>query len=351
MRRAAAIAVGCWLALPAAGQERTAPADLATRLDAAVQQAGNGQFWGTVLVARQGEVLLAKGYGMADFDQRPNTPDTLFEIASTSKQVTATAILRLAQDKKLKLDDPLARFFKGVPADKQAVTLRHLLHHTSGIDNETGLPYGSPATRDEFVKLVLAAPMISKPGEKFAYFNSGYAVLAAVVEVVTGQGFEAFCHARLFKPAKLTDTGFINEPQLDRKRDTARRDDRPGMSGTACNWFYGWGYRGMGGVVTTVRDLLRWDQALRGDKILKPEWREVLYTPSLERYACGWLVSSTPRGTRKAEHAGGVAGYGCQLARYLEDDVCIAVLSNGKTSMHAIEHALAALVLDAPRDR
>src|SRR3989338_219822 len=181
MRGIRVISVGLGLALatlaPGPAPAQDAAGDLVARLDAAGQRAGEGKFWGAVAVARGGAVLLARGYGMADFDTRANTPDTLFEIASVSKQVTATAVLRLAQDKTRNLGAPLSRFFKGVPTEKQAVAVRQLLHHTSGIDNETGLSYGSPATREEFVKLVLAAPMISKPGEKFAYFNSGYALL------------------------------------------------------------------------------------------------------------------------------------------------------------------------------
>ena len=322
---------------------------LALELDRTVQRTTKGGFWGAILVARNGKVILAKGYGFADYARRPNTPTTLFELASTSKQVAATAILRLAQDKKLTLDDPLSKFFKGVPSDKKTITVRHLLHHTSGIDNAGVLPYASPATRKQFAAAFLRQRVLSAPGAKFAYSNPGYALLAAIVEEVTGKSFEVYCHEQLFKPAGLKDTGFIKEPKLDRSRDTVRLDDRPGMGGTACDWHYGWGYRGMGGVVSTAEDLLRWDRALRGDAILDAAHRKILYTPALAGYACGWRVSTTPRGTRKAQHSGGVAGYVIQLARYLEDDVVIVVLSNGGTNVHAIEQALSAVLFRPPQ--
>jgi CubicO group peptidase (beta-lactamase class C family) len=113
---------------------------------------------------------------------------------------------------------------------------------------------------------------------------------------------------------------------------------------TAANWFWGWGYRGMGGVVTTALDVMKWDRALRGDKILGAAAKEKLYTPALEKYACGWLVDRGERGGTKVHHSGSVRGYGCQIARWLEDDIIVVVLSNGAVSPHAVEQAVAQVV-------
>ncbi len=318
--------------------------ELGKKLDAAVGEAGGADFWGSVLVAREGKILLAKGYAFADYGKTPNTPRTLFELASASKQVTAAAILHLQQKKKLSVDDTLDKVFKDVPKDKKTITLRQILTHTSGLSGMIGVPYASPIARGNYIEEMLAEPLGSEPGTKFEYCNAGYALLAAVVEEVTGGKFEEYCEKNLFGPAKLAETGFIGDRDLIKTgRASSRRTDEPGTF-TAADWHWGWGYRGMGGVVTTVFDLLRWDQALRGDKILGDKAKKELYTPALENYACGWTVEPTRRGTRKAHHSGGVAGYGINIVRYLEDDAAIFVLSNDGARAYAVTGALEKLL-------
>ncbi len=319
----------------------------AAKVEAAVQRAGEGRFWGAVLVAKDGEELFFKGYGAADYEQAPITRDSIFELASASKQVTAAAIVRLMQDKKLTLSDPLHRFFPKCPADKRDVTVRHLLNHTSGIHNERTLPYASKATRVEFTQFFLAAPVVAEPGKQWAYNNGGYALLAAIVEVVSRTTFEQYCHAKLFRPAKLRRTGFINEKRLQRGSVTVRMAEN-GTQATASDWFYGWGYRGMGGVVSTAADVLAWDRALRGTKVLKEAAKAELYRPSLNNYAGGWVVETVASGGRKAHHGGDVAGYSHHIVRYLEDDLVIVVLSNGRTSTRAITAAIERALVPAP---
>lgn len=321
--------------------------DLGKRLDATVAEATGGSFWGAVLVARGEEVLLSKGYGFADYDGRPNAPDTLFELASVSKSFTAAAILRLEMERRLTLDDTLEKFFRRVPKDKQAITLRHLLTHTSGLSQKSGVAYQSTMTRDQYVEHVFAQPMDSAPGEKFAYNNAAYALLAAVVEVASKRDFEGWCREKLFRPAGLRDTGFIGDRRLDAKRASVRRGDRM-PDGTAVDWHWGWGYRGMGGVVTTIEDLLLWDRALRGEKVLDTARKEEWTTPFLEGYALGWKVETTPRGTRKVHHSGGVHGFATNLARFPEEEVVIAVLSNGKSDLFAIEARFEDLLFAPP---
>jgi CubicO group peptidase (beta-lactamase class C family) len=321
---------------------RKADAALAAVLARAVDDASGGKFWGTVLVAKDGEVVFEKGWGASDRGgKRPNDAETIFELASASKQVTATAILRLEQQKKLKTSDRLTKFFPKAPKDKGAVTLDHLLHHTAGLDPQLGVPYGWAGSRDQYTQDMLAKPLVEKPGETWAYSNVGYALLAAVVEEVTGGTFEAYCRKELFAPAGLMATGFVNDE--DRKEDPRAtfRECKDGLPGaTATKWFWGWGYRGMGGVVTTANDLVRWDRALRGDKILGNPAKEKLYTPTLEKYACGWLVDVTPQGKR-AFHAGSVCGFRIQVARWLDEDVLVVVLSGDTADPYTVESTVA----------
>lgn len=342
-----AVALVCWAAWlcgPAAAEE---PAAL--DFDGAVRGAGGAEFWGTVLVARGGKVLFAKGYGYADYDERENAPDTLFELASVSKQVTATAILKLEQQKKLKTSDSIGRLLRDVPEDKRVITVDHLLHHTSGLADELGVPYSWEGTRAAYVKQMLAPPLAREPGKAFAYSNVGYALLAAVVEEVSKRPFEEYVHRELFKPAGLEDTGFIGDEALVKSpRVSVRKSDDALPGWTAASWFYGWGYRGMGGVVSTALDLVRWDRALRGDQVLGAAARQKLFTPALERYARGWFVETTERGTTRASHSGGVRGYAVQVARWLEDDALVVVLSNGKSDVHGVERALSALLFPPP---
>ncbi len=321
---------------------------LGQALDRAVQRSTGGGFWGAVLVALEGEVILAKGYGFADYGSRPNTPRTLFEIASASKPFTAAAVLRLQMEGKLRVQDPIARFLPHVPQDKREITVHHLLTHTSGISPQVGLPYASRVTRDEFVRYVLEPRLVSQPGETFAYSNAGYALLAALVEVVSGRSFEAYSKEHLFRRAGLIDTGFIQDQALESERITTRLSQRS-PEAIARDWHWGWGYRGMGGVITTAYDLLRWDRALRGDGVLDEPARDVYYKPFLESYACGWRVGVTSNGTTKVEHSGAVEGYAVNYVRHLDDDVVIVILSNGKTDIRALTKTIEDTLFPPPR--
>ncbi|MHC4957047.1 MAG: serine hydrolase domain-containing protein [Planctomycetota bacterium] len=320
----------------------------AADIDRAIQQASRGRFWGAVLVGKGGEVVFAKGYGFQDYDEVKNTDRTLFEIASTSKQVTCAAVLRLRMDRKLQLDDTLDRFFRKVPRDKRTITVRQLMNHTSGISPNLGIPYASTMSRPEMVRHHLAAPLDSEPGAKFAYSNAAYAVLAAIVEVAAKTSFEDYCKKKLFKPAGMKDTGFVGDRKLGKGRVSERRGKRM-PTATATDWHWGWGYRGMGGVVSTVRDMWLWDRALRGDKILDDAAKADFYKPALEGYAAGWKVDTTWTGTTKVHHSGGVHGYACNYVRHLEDDLVIVVLSNGETSPHAVSGAIEKLFTKTPR--
>ncbi|MBI3272291.1 MAG: beta-lactamase family protein [Planctomycetes bacterium] len=342
-----ALLSACALALAAptrhasADESNVVEGELGARLDRIVQTSTQGGFWGAVLVARQDTLLLAKGYGFADYGSVPNTPASLFELASTSKMFAAAAVLKLEMQAKLRTTDPLARFFPDAPADKKGITLHHLLTHTSGIDNDTvALPYATPLGRDEMVRHVLGFPLVSKPGERFSYNNFGYALLAAVVEKASGSGFEEYVRENVFRPASMRDTGFLNDAALDARRATVRLGEGGVPAGTSLGWTWGWGYRGMGGVVSTVRDLFEWHRSLKGDRVLDVAARKKFFTPFQEHYAYGWIVQPARDGTTRQFHAGGVSGYHALLARYPEEDVFVAVLSNGACEPFALEARL-----------
>lgn len=320
----------------AAGAEEAA--SISRRIDEAILRHGLGQFWGAVLVAREGKPILARGYGLVGDSLDPIDADTLFEIASSSKSFTAAALAALEMDGKLSLDDPVADFFPDLDTTG-GITLRHLLNHTSGMSDRAGAlqEYGFD-DRDKAVELAFGAPRDRRPGDAYEYCNAGYVVLAAVIEKASGEKFETYLRARILKPAGMTATGFVDGKGLDPARVTARRSPgAPAGRATACTFRWGWGYRGAGGIVTSLNDLLKWDRALAGEALLSAQARERMYTVGKSRYACGWNVEFTPRGTRKAHHSGGVAGYHCQIARFLEEDTFVAVLTNEAWDPFAIE--------------
>lgn len=335
-----AMVAALWVPYPARAQDPPAAAvPLDVRLDRAILRHGLGQFWGAVLVAKDGTVALSKGYGLANDTLAPIDDTTLFEIASTSKPFTAITVLALEAEGRLSIDDPIAKHFPASASAAAGITIRHLLNHTSGMSDGAGAlqEYGF-ADRDAAVRLALAAPRKTQPGSAYDYCNAGYVVLAALIESTSRQRFEDAVRQRVFTPAGMGRSGFIDGEGLDLSRQTARR--APGSTAgraMACGFPWGWGYRGAGGVVTSLEDLRKWDRALAGESLLATQAKKRMYEVGKGRYACGWNVELTPRGTTKAHHSGGVAGFRCQVARHLEDGCFVAILTNEAWDPFAIE--------------
>ena len=293
---------------------------LGKRLDSALRTCEAFGFHGVVLVQRKGKPILRKGYGFAR-PGVPHTPETLYDIASVSKQVTAAAILALEADGRLRLDDSIAEHLPAVADRDREVTLRHLLQHTSG------WPRSAPAAgfeREAAVALNLARPRRGPAGARFEYDNAGYALLAAVVETASGQRFEDYVRERLFARAGLLQTDFIETARVDPTRFATNR------SGTrrTIDYIKGWGYRGAGGVLTSVCDLGLWIDALQGDAVLPPRQREAMFTPGLESYGLGWYVLDLPGVGRCVQHSGGAGAFATYVRHFVDRDTLVIVCSN-----------------------
>jgi CubicO group peptidase (beta-lactamase class C family) len=286
-------------------------------------------FCGSVLVAKAGKPILAKGYGLADrSSKRRNTEKTLFEIASITKQFTAAAILKLESMGKLSVEDPIHEHLPGVPASCKQITIHHLLSHTSGVPGRN--TKGSGFDLERAVRDFCGAGPKHPLGKHWEYWNGGYSLLAGIVEQVSGKTYMEFCRQQLFAPAGMTDTGFTGDKTLDSRRASIGTSGR-GPSRSALDHpyrSYGWQYKGMGGAVTTVVDLWKWDRALCGDKVLDKKARQKLFRPVLKDYAYGWFVKPTVHGKACIQHGGGVRGFVSTLRRYPDDDGCIIVLTN-----------------------
>lgn len=333
-------------AAPLSAKER----ELAGRLDDYLQRSAAFGFSGSVLVAVGDRVILAKGYGVADHKTgAPCTPQTIFDLGSLSKQFTASTVLALEQGEVLRLEDTLAKFFDELPADKRPITLHQLLTHTSGLAR--GLPTIGSATsdRDAFLRVLMAAPLEARPGARFSYSNLGYQLLAAVVEQATGRPFEVTMKGLIFEPAGLASTGFRRDGVLEAVRSARGAPDGlmsppPGSSLTdnpillegwgderllATEGWYSWGLRGAGGVLSTVEDLWKWEQALRGSRILQTSAQRKLFKPLRERYACGWYVLETEQGRRRITHGGDTDnGFHVHATRLPDTEAFVVTLGN-----------------------
>lgn len=285
---------------------------------------------GTVLIAQNGQVLLSQGYGPADREQdRPNTPQTKFRLGSLSKQFTAAAILVLEQQGRLRVDDPLARYYPEFPRAGE-ITLHHLLSHTSGIPNYNQRPdYGDkmllPWTIEQVVSWMRPDSLEFDPGERFSYSNSNYVLLAGIIERVSGQTYARFLQEAIFAPAGMNDTGQDLHTRVLPHRATghvsfgeeverAPYRDMPFMSGA-------------GSLYSTALDLLRWDQALYTDRILTAESRQKMFTPHSATYGYGWFVEDRG-GHRCVSHRGEINGFIVSLDRYVDDRIVVVSLFN-----------------------
>ena len=283
---------------------------------------------GIVLVAKGGEILLAKGYGV--FDEKKQLPmraDSIWDWASVSKQWTAAAILKLEMQKKIGVDWPLTKVYAEAPKDKAGVTIKHLLDHTSGIQHDPDFrALGvNPFDRDAVVRAILALPMRSAPGSKWEYSNVAYFLLGAVIEKVSGKSYESYMIDEIFRPAGMKDASIIGDPSLDLKRVP---NDKRGQSAP---FAYGpklsWGYRGAGAVMASARDVVAWDRALRGKKLLSEEAKKKLFAPGANDYALGWFVKKEGDRTA-ASHTGAVGEIKTGLWRGLDEDIVCAVAFN-----------------------
>ncbi len=293
-------------------------------------------FSGSVLVAHKGEVLLSGGYGYSDrAEQRENTAQTVFDIGSITKQFTAAAILKLEMMGKLSVQEKMSKYIDGVPADKQTITLHHLLTHSAGFSGAIGHDYVSIETA-KFVQEAFAKPLLFEPGRQYEYSNVGYSLLGIIVEKLSGETYEAFLRKQLWLPAGMKHTGYQEASFGDIAvgYQGKKRWGKPTEKEWASDGPY-WHLKANGGVLSTVEDMYRWHQALLGDEILNAVAKAKYYQPHIEEgegagsyYAYGWAIFPTPRNTHLIAHNGGNGIFFADMWRYLEEDITVIFMTN-----------------------
>jgi len=240
-------------------------------------------FSGAVLVAKGGEVILHQGYGLADREKSiPVRKDTVFDIGSITKRFTRAAILKLVEQGKLKLSDPLTSFFDNVPANKVGITIDQILEHTAGFHeyHDTKGDF-EEMDKEKAVKTILGQKLRFEPGSSQAYSNSGYTLLAAIIESVSGQSYPSFIKEHLCKPAGMNRTGFYRDPLWKEEEVAVGYEGRTiGEKNSPRYWPYvTWALAGGGGMVSSVDDLYKWIQALECDTVLSAKAKERMVDP------------------------------------------------------------------------
>jgi CubicO group peptidase (beta-lactamase class C family) len=295
-------------------------------------------FSGALLVAKDGEVAIAKGYGFAHRETKtPFTSTTVFDIGSITKQFTGAAIAKLEMQGKLSADDRLSKFFANVPPDKLEITLHHLLTHTAGLPGDFGGDY-EVASREWIVEQALASKLIAPPGKRHRYANSGFSLLAAIVEQVSGQSYETFLREQLWLPAGMKSTGYRLPRWPTVSIAHGYRDDKDWGTPLDKRWAQDgpyWNLRGNGGVLSTVWDIYRWHTTLLGDNVLSADAKQRMFARTVKEgpfskywYNYGWSLHDTPRGTSVTEHNGGNGVFFADFVRYIDDKTVIIAASN-----------------------
>jgi CubicO group peptidase (beta-lactamase class C family) len=322
-----AMSVLVWLA-PAT----QADAQDVTRMDQTVQSfVATKTFMGSVLVARDGEVLLSKGYGSANLEwEIPNTPSTKFRLGSITKQFTAASILLLEERGKLRVEDPVKKYLPDAPAAWEKITILHLLTHTAGLPNFTSFPdypstQGLATTPEKLVARFRDKPLEFEPGEKWNYSNSGYVLLGYLIERISGQSYEMFVHQNIFSPLSMTDSGYDSNTTVIPRRAAGYA---PGANEPVNAGFVHMSIpHAAGALYSTTTDLLKWERGLFGGQLLSASSLQKMTTPFKSEYAFGLMVH-TVNGRKAIEHNGGIEGFNTQLTYYPESRVTVVALAN-----------------------
>jgi CubicO group peptidase (beta-lactamase class C family) len=336
----------------------------ADKIDALMRQyVENRQFNGTVLVAESGKVIYKKGYGLANMEWNiPNTPDTKFRLGSVTKQFTAFLIMQLVDQGKLKVNEKVTTYLPDYPkATGDKITVHHLLTHTSGIPNYTSFPKffemesRNPYSPEAFVKKFSDMPLDFEPGSKFSYSNSGYFLLGAIIEKITGKPYATVLQEAILTPAQLKDTGYDMPGPILPKRAAAYEKKGGGYVNAP--------YLDMtipyaaGSLYSTVEDLYRWDQVLYTDKLLSAASKTALFSPFRANYAYGWGVGKAKIGQRKdsvliISHGGGINGFNTQFTRIPNDKHTVILLNNtGGTVLGAMQANILNILYDQPFEK
>ena len=310
------------------------------------------RFSGAVLLARDGQPIESRGYGMANIELGvPNSPETVFRLGSVTKQFTGMAIVLLQERGKLSVNDSICKYLSDCPQTWQPITIKNLLTHTAGIPNYTEFPDFTKTAAMDTTAAELTSRFRDKPlqfalGEKYAYSNSGYYLLGTIIERASGKPYADFLQENIFAPLAMKQTGYDNPVRIIKNRAAGYARTSDGFINAApisMSTAYA-----AGALYSTVGDLLLWDQALYTEKLVSRKSLDEAFTPFKSNYGYGWSIGK--RFDRQViAHGGGIFGFSAYIARYPADRVTVIVLSNVEGAPSGeIANSLAAIVFGAP---
>ena len=311
------------------------------------------RFNGVVFVSKNGKILFEKGFGYRDFENKvPSTPNTIYQIGSMTKQFTAVVILKLAEQKKLTLQDKLNKYFPDYPRGNE-ITIEHLLTHTSGIyEYFRNTQYNNrdqkkPLSKAERMSFFRDKPLDFDPGTKFSYCNSGYELLGLIIEQLTQKPYELVVKEYILNPLKMIHTGFdfVGLKSNDKAKPYSLYSKKETTNSTP--WDSTATYSA-GSLYSTAQDLYLWHKGLLSNQIISKSSLEKAHTPFRNGYGYGWWVDSLYQ-KRVISHGGNVKGFTTHMIRIPEDDICIILINN--TYNHEIEtigNAIVSILFDKP---
>jgi len=301
-------------------------------------------------VLRDGKLILARGYGFANIEKSiPAAPATLYQIGSTTKPLTAMAIMMLVEQGGVSLEEKAAKYLPRLPASCSDITVRQLLTHTSGVNRDLRADNTDDFSIDQFwTKLAKAAPSFP-PGEKWEYSNTGYILLGLIVEAVANKPYGEFLQERICQPLEMADTSYLAPAREDPKRAQGYEMDEERFRPSP---YFSGGFAA-GGLVSSVTDLARWSASLGTEKLLQRASLEQMWKPAVLKngkpvsfefrgeqasYGFGWFLTSY-RGRKLITHGGTLAGFSSQIMSFPEEKLTIIVNSNSKAGPDRIGHA------------
>lgn len=326
----------CLVTAAAAGE--LVPAGAIDRIDAIVREGLAKQVASySVAVVKDGRLVLARGYGYADLENSvPAVAETVYRLGSITKQFTAMAVLQLAEQGKLQLDDELTKYLPDYPLGERKVTIAQLLNHTSGIKSYTSRPgffrtARMDHTHEQMLALFKDEPFDFEPGARWLYNNSGYYLLGMVIEKASGQGYGEYLTEHIFQPLGMHATRYGHtRPLIPHRAQGYKRvlgqivnDDPISMTAPGA----------AGALVASVLDLVKWHQALEAGDLISSASYEAMYRPTtladgkVQQYGFGWGLGELS-GHKRLSHGGGINGFSTMIARYPDDRLAVIVLSN-----------------------
>jgi CubicO group peptidase (beta-lactamase class C family) len=289
----------------------------------------------SLAVVRNGEVIKAGGYGLANVELNcPATTETIYQSGSVGKQFTATLVMMLVEEGKIGLDDPISRFFQDAPATWKGITVRHLLTHTSGISDKLydQIDLRRDYTEDELYHKITSLPLDFVPGEKWNYSNPGYLMLGILIRKVTGEFYGDLLQKRIFNPLGMATARIISEADIVMNRAAGYRLVKGELKNQ--EWVAPMtNISADGSLYLTVLDMAKWDAALYTEKLLKKASLDEMWTSvrlndgKTEKYGFGWRLDEI-RGHRIIKHSGSWQGFNTHISRYVGDRLTVIVLAN-----------------------